>query len=270
VIDLHCHVLPGLDDGPATIEDTLALARAASAGGTRTMVATPHVNWRYLNDGKTIAQRVAEVNARLATEGVALEVRAGAEIDLTRISDIAAGELARLALGDSRWLLIEPPFSAPVVGLDILFATLARQGFRVILAHPERCHAFHRDRGLLEALIDAGALASITAGSLVGRFGSEVRRFALALMRDGMVHNVASDAHDHLRRPPGIAPELEEAGYGALTGWLAFDVPAAILAGTEIPPRPALASAGVARRRLLGWRRRRNVEHETSGNHRPG
>jgi protein-tyrosine phosphatase len=270
VIDLHCHVLPGLDDGPATIEDTLALARAAAAGGTRTMVATPHVNWRYLNDGKTIARRVDDVNARLATEGVALAVRAGAEIDLTRISDIEAGELSRLALGGSRWLLMEPPFGAPVVGLEALLATLRRQGFRVVLAHPERCQAFHRDRRLLEALIDAGALASITAGSLVGRFGREVRRFALTLMRDGMVHNVASDAHDHLRRPPGIAPELEQAGYGPLTGWLTVDVPAAILGGTEIPPRPVVESPGVARRRLLGWRRRGNVEHRASGNHRPG
>ena len=92
-------------------------------------VATPHVNWRYLNDGKTIARRVDDVNARLATEGVALGVRAGAEIDLTRISDIDSGELSKLALGGSRWLLMEPPFSAPVVGLEALLADAEAPGF---------------------------------------------------------------------------------------------------------------------------------------------
>jgi protein-tyrosine phosphatase len=260
VIDLHCHVLPGLDDGPTTIEDSLALARAAHAAGTRTLVATPHVNWRYLNDGATIARRVDELNARLATERVALAVRPGAEIDLTRIGDIDADELSRLALGGSRWLLLEPPFSAPVVGLDILMASLGRRDFRVILAHPERCHAFRRDRRTLEALIDGGVLASITAGSLVGRFGNEVRGFALGLLRDGMVHNVASDAHDRSRRPPGIALELEQAGFGALSDWLTRAVPEAILAGAEIPPRPAVEIPPAATRRLFGWRRRGAAE----------
>lgn len=260
MIDLHCHVLPGLDDGPATIEDSLALARAAHAAGTRTLVATPHVNWHYLNDAATIARRVDELNARLATEGVALAVRTGAEIDLTRIGDIDPGELSKLALGGGRWLLLEPPFSAPIVGMEILVATLRRRDFRVILAHPERCHAFRRDRRTLEALIDGGVLASITAGSLVGRFGSEVRRFALGLLRDGMVHNVASDAHDHSRRPPGIAPELEQAGFAPLTDWLTRAVPEAILAGAEIPSRPAVEIPAGARRRRFGWGRRGAVE----------
>jgi protein-tyrosine phosphatase len=263
VIDLHCHVLPGLDDGPTTIEESLALARAAHAAGTRTIVATPHVNWRYLNDAATIARRVEELNTRLAREGVALSIRPGAEIDLTRIGDIDAGELSKLALGGSRWLLLEPPFSAPVVGLDILVSTLRRRQFHVILAHPERCHSFRRDRRALEALIDGGVLASITAGSLVGRFGNEVRRFALDLLRDGMVHNVASDAHDDIRRPPAIAPELERAGLGALGDWLTRAVPGAILAGAEIPPRPAVEIAASGPRGLLGWRRRGVLRRET-------
>lgn len=238
-IDLHCHVLPGIDDGPKTIEDSLALARAASAGGTQILVATSHVCWSYHNNARTIRGLVTQLNARLVAEKVAVEVRAGAEIAMTRVADLDPRELSRLTLGGSdRYLLIEPPFTPMVSGIEMIVFDLQRQGFRVVLAHPERCPAFHRDRSILDALVAAGVLTSVTAGSLVGRFGRDVRRFALALVRDGLVHNVASDAHDHTRRPPGIATELEEAGLAPLKDWLTMAVPGAILAGTDIPPRP--------------------------------
>ena len=89
-----------------------------------------------------------------------------------------------------------------------------RRGHHVVLAHPERCPAFHRDPSMLTSLVSAGALTSVTAGSLVGRFGDEVRRFALELVRDGMVHNVASDAHDDVRRPPGRSQSSSRPGWG--------------------------------------------------------
>ena len=93
MIDLHCHLLPGIDDGPETIEGSLELARAAVAAGTRMMVATPHVSWSYPNDADTIGSRVDELSARLTAEGIALEVRAGAEIAMTRVADLAPAEL---------------------------------------------------------------------------------------------------------------------------------------------------------------------------------
>jgi protein-tyrosine phosphatase len=108
---------------------------------------------------------------------------------------------------------------------------------------------------MLGSLVDAGVLTSVTAGSLVGRFGENVRRFALTMAREEKIHNVASDAHDHLRRPPGIARELEQAGLGPLGGWLTQAVPAAILADDEIPPRPAGAVPNFARARRPRWRR---------------
>jgi protein-tyrosine phosphatase len=248
VIDLHCHVLPGIDDGPETLEDSLALARAAVAAGTRVLLATSHVSWGYDNDADTLERLVAELNARLAAEQIELEVLPGAEIAMTRVGDIEAGELERLTLGSGKCLLIEPPFTPIVSGLDALIFDLQRRGYRVLLAHPERCQAFHRDRRMLDALVDAGVLTSITAGSLVGRFGRDVRRFALELVRDEMVHNVASDAHDTLRRPPGIAAEIAEAGLTALADWLTVQVPEAILAATDIPPRPLMLEAPGA-----GW-----------------
>jgi len=196
VIDLHCDVLPGIDDGPKTIAGSLALARAAADAGMRTLVATPHVSWHYQNDAKTIGGPVHELRALLAAEGVELELLAGAEVAMTRIDELEDDELARLRLGGGEWLLLEPPFSPIVTGLEEIVQGVRRRGSRVLLAHPERCPAFHRDPRMLASLVQSGVLTSITAGSLVGRFGGTVRRFALRLVREELVHNVASDAHD--------------------------------------------------------------------------
>jgi protein-tyrosine phosphatase len=256
VIDLHCHVLPGIDDGPEAIEGSLALAHAAAATGTRTIVATPHVSRRYPNDAATIVRLVDELNRRLAAEDVALDIRPGAEIAMARVLDLDPTQLWRLGLGGGPWLLIEPPFTAVATGLDVVAMDLMSRGHHLVIAHPERCPAFHRDPWALRSLVRAGALTSITAGSLVGRFGREVRRFALNMVAEELVHNVASDAHDEVRRPPGIAAELEQAGLGPLAEWLTQSMPAAILDGGEIPRRPAVELAGIGRKRLR-WRRRR-------------
>jgi protein-tyrosine phosphatase len=212
------------------------------------------VSWRYPNDAETIARLVGEVNARLRQEAVPLDVRPGAEIAMTRVIDVEPSELTRFGLGGGSWLLVEPPFTEVATGLDSIVRDLLRRGHRVVLAHPERCHALRRDPRMLESLIRDGVLTSITAGSLVGQFGGEVRRFSLQLARDGMIHNVASDAHDHSTRPPGIAVELDRAGLGPLADWLTVEVPGAILAGEQIPPRPAHALALEAPRRRF-WRR---------------
>lgn len=255
MIDLHCHVLPGIDDGPRTIEESVALARTAYAKGIRTIVATPHASARYPNGPVAIYELVAQVNERLETEGVGIDIRTGAEIAMTHAPEIDPAELAQMTLGGGPWLLLEPPFSPVVAGLDRLVATVQSEGYQVVLAHPERCPAFHRDIGLLQTFVGGGALTSITAGSLVGRFGKEVKRFAFRLIDEELVHNVASDAHDPLRRPPGIGAELDRAGLGAMADWLCQAVPAAILSGAGIPDRPQSAiPAGKGSRRLI-WRR---------------
>jgi protein-tyrosine phosphatase len=266
VIDLHCHVLPGIDDGPAAIEGSLALARVAAAAGTRVLVATPHVNARYRNDAETIARLVEELNGRLAAEGIVaatgapLEVRAGAEVALTTIAELDPARLADLTLGGGPWLLVEPPFAAVAPNLDAMLLELPVEGRRIVVAHPERCPAFRREPRMLARLVRAGMLTSVTAGSLGGRFGEEARDFALALAREGLLHNVASDAHDDVQRRPEIGVELERAGLTGLTRWLTEEVPDAILRGARIPERPR--AAGVAERggtRRSRWRLRRQV-----------
>lgn len=253
MIDLHCHVLPGIDDGARTMGDSLALAEAAVAAGVGTIVATPHVSWRYPNDAQTITRLVAELNAGLAAKRIDLEVRAGAEVALTRASQMSPEDLCELRLGGGPYLLVECPFTPTATGFEALLFDLQRQGHRILLAHPERCPAFQRDPELLDALVVTGMLTSITAGSLVGRFGTAVRSFTLELVRAGLVHNVASDAHDRIHRPPTIAGELEQAGLGELRGWLTDEVPTAILSGHDIPPRPPAAAKGAKR---AWWQRR--------------
>ncbi|MFZ1154052.1 MAG: CpsB/CapC family capsule biosynthesis tyrosine phosphatase [Solirubrobacteraceae bacterium] len=256
MIDLHTHVLPGIDDGPETIEGSLALVRAAEAQGTRVMVATPHVNWRHPNDAATIARLTGELNERLRLEGIAVEIRTGGEIAMTRAEDIEPDELKRLRLGGGPWVLLEPPFTPIVTGLDGVVTALQKAGHHVLLAHPERCPALHREPQMVESLVRDGVLTSVTAGSLVGRFGSEVRRFARRLLEQGLVHNVASDAHNAIKRPPSMAAELDEAGFGPLADWLTRAVPEAILSGGEIPDRPELAVVEAGRPWRMRWRRR--------------
>jgi protein-tyrosine phosphatase len=257
VIDLHCHVLCGLDDGPATLEDAVDLARAAVAGGTHTVVATPHVSARYPNDPAAIGRRLGELRVRLQTDGVALELIAGAEIALTQTIDMNAQALQRMSLGEGPWLLVEPPFAPFVSGVEEMLRELQGEGHRLLLAHPERCPTFHRDPAMLEGLVASGIRTSLTAGSLQGRFGETVRGFALGLVDAELVHNVASDAHDTTRRGPAIAPALEGAGLQPLAEWLVHEVPAAILSGAEtIPPRPRIPLATPQRPRRPRWGRR--------------
>jgi protein-tyrosine phosphatase len=254
VIDLHSHVLAGLDDGPATIEGSVALARAAAAAGTRTLLGTPHVSSRYQNDPDAIAAAVERLRARLAADAVQIEIQAGAELAMSRLIEMEPATIGRYALGGGDWILVECPLSSPESGFQILVLELIHRGHRVLLAHPERCPAFHRDPGALRSLVDAGALTSITAGALGGRFGRQVRLFALGLFREGIAHNVCSDAHDELRRPPTIAPELQQAALGPLREWLTEAVPSAILAGGELPSRPAVGLAELERRGRSRWR----------------
>ncbi len=252
MIDLHCHILPGIDDGPATMEDTLALARAAVAAGTMTIVATPHVSWDWpQNTAQTIAEHVVAVNAALLEQGLDLEVRPGGEVALTRALDLPDEELDALGLGGGPWLLVECPLSPVAAGVEQGIQALRRRGHdRIVLAHPERVPAFQRDPELLGRLVAGGLRTSVTAGAFAGRFGKDVERFARRLLADGLVHDVASDAHSTVRRPPEIGPVLLRAGLDAAqVDHVARAVPLAILDGTPLPDGPAMPAA--PRRRAL-------------------
>jgi protein-tyrosine phosphatase len=221
------------------MEETLELARAAVAAGTRTMVATSHVSPRYPNDPHTLALAVREVNARLAAEGIPLEVRGGGEIAPGQIEHLGPDDLFGLRLGGGPWLLLESPFTQVVAGIPGLLGLIQADGHRIVLAHPERCPGFRRKPEMLRSMVhEQGVLMSVTAGALAGRFGREVKRFALGMAQEGLIHNVASDAHDCDIRPPEISGPLAEAGLAAHAELLVEAMPRAILDGTDLPEHP--------------------------------
>ena len=253
MIDLHCHILPGVDDGPADLEASLELARAAVAAGTTTMVATPHADSTFRVGAGRRDAALAELRPALAEAGIPLEVLPGSEIAIDVFLDLDAAERDALRLGGGPYLLLECPLAQAAGAFDDYLARLLGEGERIVLAHPERCPTFLRSPERLARLVSGGALTSVTAGAFAGRFGSVPRRFALDMVRDGLIHSVASDAHNTGSRPPGLGAELDEAGLGALRPWLTEAVPAAVLAGDRLPPMPYVEPPPPEKRRW--WKR---------------
>ncbi|HWH93406.1 MAG TPA: CpsB/CapC family capsule biosynthesis tyrosine phosphatase [Baekduia sp.] len=252
MIDLHCHLLPGIDDGPATTEDAVALARALLAAGITRVAATPHVSPDYPNTAGTVRAAWEALVDELARAQVPLEVVSGAEVDLLQVVSLDDADVQGLTLGRDGALLVECPFASVVPQFETLVVRLQERGFRVVLAHPERSPAFLREPELLRRLVRRGALGSLTGASFAGRFGRTARRYACWAIDEGLAHDVATDAHDVARRAPLLRAPLEEAGYGWAADWLTDEVPAAVLAGGPLPARPkARATAGA------WWRLRR-------------
>lgn len=210
--DLHAHILPAVDDGPAAVEDSVEIARIAAENGTRAMLATPHrKDVTELSSVERIADLTGELQYRIRAEGIPLALALGMEnhIDAALPDDVVAG--SALTMNGSRYILVEMPFFGDIEEHDYVEGALLRllgQGLIPVFAHPERIEAFQRNPDLLERYIGMGMLSQLTRGSLLGHWGEEVREFSLELMREGMAHLLSSDTHSP--RPPRT-PELGEA-----------------------------------------------------------
>ena len=255
MIDLHTHVLPGIDDGPAELSGSLALLAAAVEEGTAALAATPHVRPDHPDvvPGE-LAGRVSAVAAAAAEAGLEIDVVAGGEVDLVWAQQASEDELRAVSFcQQGRDLLVETPYGELSERFEDQLFHLSVRGYRVLLAHPERSRTFQRDRRRLATLVEHGTLLQVTAVSLSStERRSRSRRLALELVRNELAHVIASDAHGgHIPRA-GLSAGVEAAARIAprRAQWMVTDAPAAILAGDPLPPAPVESGGGRGLARL--------------------
>jgi protein-tyrosine phosphatase len=238
VIDLHCHILPGLDDGSRDLDDSVAMARQAAADGIEAVCATPHIRHDHDVRIEELQGRIEELGARLAADGIPVAILPGGEVAETAVADLTEEELTRVALGSGSWILLEPAPGPLGESLLRRVAHLAERGHRALIAHPER----HLSADMFEriaALIAAGALVQATADFFLRE---ETADGMLTLAEAGLVHVLSSDAHTALAgRPLCLGPAFERLGsvesLAPRLEWMAETAPRAIVAGDalEVP-----------------------------------
>lgn len=235
MIDIHCHILPDMDsDGPRDQAEVLEMGAIAAADGIQRIVATPHVN-AELPSRERIRAAVAELNAAFKMAGLPIEVVPGAELGIHLPVDV----LRNYTLNDSGYVLLECPHTHfPQSAREKVFMALVA-GLRPIVAHAERNGTVLRNPAMLRELVAAGALVQVTAGSLTGAFGEETMDCARYLLKKGLIHFLASDAHSAGRRNPVISAGAEVAAnlVGATIARRLVEVnPRMVLSGENLEP----------------------------------
>ena len=269
MIDLHCHLLPGVDDGARTMEDALTLAEAAVANGVKASVLTPHVYpGVFDNRLSTLRPVYEEYRDALARAGIALDVHLGGEVHLhpDAFELLEADDLPMIGGMDGlKVMLLEFPDGAIPHGSDVACRMFADQGVHWLIAHPERNKAVMRNPDIIKPFVDMGCMLQLTAASVVGAFGRSAGQTAHTLLTRGLAHVVASDAHNLAHRPPrmGEARRYLSQHFGMGIAYrLTEENPARILAervaepGEELPlaqpqqTTPAAAPQGVIPQRM--------------------
>lgn len=210
MIDLHSHMLPGVDDGAADEQQALEMARQAVAEGVKIQACTPHIYpGVYPNTGPDILARVAWFQNLLDFERIPLRVVAGADVHIAPnlVQRIRAGDV--LTLNNSKYILIEPPHHILPPRTEQIFFNLQAAGYHPILTHPERMTWIDQRYDLIKSLVKSGVWMQLTAGALTGRFGPRATYWSERMLDEGMVHVVATDAHDPVRRRPAWAEAVE-------------------------------------------------------------
>jgi protein-tyrosine phosphatase len=259
VIDLHSHILPGIDDGSPDLETSLAMARLAVADGIEVMACTPHfLPGRYDNTSDDVRVRVAALNQKLIEEDIdlALVVGADAHIRSDFLDCLKRHQILRLH--DSRYVLFEPSHVMLPPQLEEQLSQILAAGYVPILTHPERFKWIENNYAVFERLVKAGVWMQITAGSLTGKFGSRPQYWSQKMLAEGLVHILASDAHNITSRPPILSEAfalakqqigLEEARH------LVFTRPNAVLENSTPEDCPPLPSLKRSIQRISKWRK---------------
>jgi len=236
MIDLHAHILPGLDDGAENLDESLDMCRAAVRDGVTTIVATPHTgNGNYDSSRDRILAAVSELTDHLRSRGIELTILPGADVYVHEQLDVLITNREAMTINDNmRYVMVEFPKRVIPPNYRGWLFRLALAGFTPILTHPERNPAIHDKTDIVREWIERGGLVQLTAMSLTGAFGQETRKCSEELLKYNLVHVIASDAHSALRRPPVLSKALEYAA--SLLGpdyarKLVEDYPSAIITG---------------------------------------
>ena len=206
MIDLHCHLLPGIDDGASDVETAINMAKALVADGVTVVACTPHIlPGLYHNSGPQIRQATARLQQMITERGIPLRLVTGADNHVVPefLAELRSGKL--LSLADTRYVLVEPPHHVAPPRLEELFFSLISAQYVPILTHPERLTWISSNYAAITRLDEAGVWLQITAGSLAGDFGRNARYWAERLLDEGRVHLLATDAHDLKQRPPNLS-----------------------------------------------------------------
>lgn len=240
LVDIHCHLLPGIDDGAADLQASLAMARMSVAQGVETIVLTPHQLGAFdHNRGDDIRQRTAELQAEITRQGIPLSILPGADVRIedSMMSRLLEGDV--LTLGDhGKHVLLELPHEL-YFPLEPILDELRRHGMVGVLSHPERNGGLLARQDLIESLVDYGCLMQVTSGSLVGGFGPDSQAMAERMVKQGLVHFLSTDGHSPKRRRPRLADGLAAAtrlvGEDVARLWCA-DNPRAVAEGRDVAP----------------------------------
>ncbi|MEH6908138.1 tyrosine-protein phosphatase [Neobacillus drentensis] len=200
MIDIHCHILPGIDDGAKSVEDSLTMAREASKEGIRKIIATPHLNNQYDNRKELIIFKVEELNQALHVAGIDVTILPGQEPRIYGeiLEDIEKNEI--VTLNNSQYIFIEFPSNHVPRYTEKLLFDLQVKGLTPIIVHPERNSELIERPKVLYHLVEKGALTQVTASSLCGYFGKKIKNFSSQLIEANLTHFIASDAHNIVNR----------------------------------------------------------------------
>jgi len=238
--DIHCHLLPAIDDGASSLDESLAMARMAVDDGIGTVTVTPHQLGAFRNNtGSLIRQRTEQMQRDLDHERIPLRILPGADvrIDETMMKGLLSGEV--VTLGDQgKHVLLELPHEL-YFSLEPVLKELERLRIVGILSHPERNEGILRNPRIVSRLVEVGCLMQVTAGSITGTFGPLCQQVSESMLTQGLVHFVATDAHGSRRRRPRMRSAFDRvtvlAGSDAAQK-ICCDFPAAVARGDDVPP----------------------------------
>lgn len=271
MIDLHCHILPGIDDGAPDLATSLAMAQMFVDDGVTTVACTPHIlPGLYFNTGPQIRSAINDLAAALAQHDVPLQLVTGCDAHVCPDFVQALGNGRILSLADTRYVLVEPPHNVAPQRMEHFFFSISAAGYVPILTHPERLRWLPQHYDTVKRMTAAGVWNQITSSSLTGAFGKSAQYWAERMLDEGLVHILASDAHDVTRRVPNLSRGRDaaarrlgdlEAQNLVLTrprGVLANESPSLLppaigVSEVELPGAPPQAGASGADERRRTW-----------------